>query len=255
MASQNSDRTDTIDPNSGFCSETKIFHSLRARISLPPETLPLSVADYVLSNLQASPSTTTLIDAANGRHISYSEFIHRVKTLAADLHTKLGLSWGYSAYILSPNSIQIPILFYSLFTLGVIISPSNPACTKPEISRQIHLCKPVIAFSTSETADKIPPLQYGTVLLDSSEFESMMTNDTVEYSHRVVVRQSDAATILYSSGTTGLVKGVELTHRNWISVLAGLYAIHENEPGTPPTVAVYGSVLPRLRVRFLFEGF
>ncbi|KAF3431083.1 hypothetical protein FNV43_RR25813 [Rhamnella rubrinervis] len=41
---------------------------------------------------------------------------------------------------------------------------------------------------------------------------------------------------MYSSGTTGLFKGVELTHRNWISVLAGLYAIHE--AATPPAVAL-----------------
>lgn len=64
----------------------------------------------------------------------------------------------------------------------------------------------------------------------------MMTNDlTVEF-HRVNVNQSDTATILFSSGTTGLVKGVELTHRNWISVLAGLYAI--SEAATPPAVAL-----------------
>lgn len=239
MAFQNSDRTNTVNPHSGFCSETKIFHSLRPQISLPPETIPLSVADYVFAHLQASPSTDALIDTTDGRRVSYSEFIHRFKTLAANLHTRLGLSRGDSAYVLSPNSIHIPILFYSLFSLGVTISPSNPACTKTEISRQIHLCKPVVAFAASETADKIPPLRYGTVLLESSEFESMMTDGrTVECSHRVVVHQSDTAAILYSSGTTGLVKGVELTHRNWISVLAGLYALSEAEPGTPPAVAL-----------------
>lgn len=239
MASRSSYQTSTVDSKSGFCLETRIFHSLRPRASLPPETSPLSVADYVFSHLQSSPLppiTAALVDATTGHRIFYTEFFHRVKTLAAALRARLGLSRGDSAFVLSSNSLYIPILYYSLLSLGVVISPSNPASTKPEISRQIHLCKPVVAFATSETSHKIPSLRYGTVLLDSPEFESMMTNDLTVELHRVDVNQSDTATILYSSGTTGLVKGVELTHRNWISVLAGLYAIHE--VATPPAVTL-----------------
>lgn len=63
----------------------------------------------------------------------------------------------------------------------------------------------------------------------------MTSNEAAEL-HRADVDQSDTATILYSSGTTGLVKGVELTHRNWISVLAGLYATPE--AATAPAVAL-----------------
>lgn len=47
------------------------------------------------------------------------------------------------------------------------------------------------------------------------------------------VDQSDSAAILYSSGTTGRVKGVLLTHRNLIALLAGLY--HLRSDGWEPT--------------------
>ena len=231
MAAQNPNPnpTPTIDPNSGFCSDTKTYHSLRPKISLPPETTPLSITNYVFSHLQASPlppSTPALIDSSTRCRILYPEFKRRVETLASSMQSRLGISAGDSAFVLSPNSLHIPILYYSLFSLGVVISPSNPASTKAEISRQIELSKPIVAFATTETAEKIPSLRYGTVLLDSDEFKSMMTNKVGEF-RRVEVNQSDTATILYSSGTTGRVKGVELTHRNWISVLAGAYSVRQ----------------------------
>jgi 4-coumarate--CoA ligase len=239
----------TIDPKSGFCSETKIYHSLRPTAPLPPHTTPFSVTDYVFSHLQLnaspSPNTAALIDATTRRRISFSDLARHVQTLAASLQNRLGLTKGDSAFVLSPNSLHIPILHFSLLSLGVVVSPSNPASTNSEISRQIHLCKPVVAFATSDTVAKIPSLRYGTVLLDSPEFESMMTCPIGEF-RQVSVNQSDTATILYSSGTTGRVKGVELSHCNWISVLAGAVAVREvrSSPAvtlcTVPYFHVYG---------------
>ncbi|KAJ7945522.1 4-coumarate CoA ligase [Quillaja saponaria] len=228
-ANSNHSDSSSIDPRSGFCCNTNIYHSLRSSVSLPSETTPLSIADYVFNLLQSSPPPPTsaaLIDSTTGRRITYPEFSHFVKTLAASLQNRLGLSKGDSAFILSPNSYHIPILYLSLFSIGVIVSPSNPASTRPEVSHQIELCKPDIAFTTSESTHKVPSLRFGTVLLDSPEFDSMMTSPTGEFC-KITVKQSDTEVIMYSSGTTGPVKGVKLSHRNWISVVAGNHAIRE----------------------------
>ncbi|KAJ4959892.1 hypothetical protein NE237_019802 [Protea cynaroides] len=222
----------SIDPNSGFCNETKIYYSLRPHVPLPPESPPLSAASHALSLLHSShlspENTTALIDAATGHRLSYTEFIRRVKALSAHLLTTVGLSKGDTAFILSPTSLQIPILYFSLLSLGIVVSPANPASTKSEISHQIELSKPVIAFATSTTAAKLPSsFRHGTVLLDSPDFQSMMTTaaSSLELDlDRVKVNQFDSAAILYSSGTTGRVKGVVLTHRNLISLIAGFHA-------------------------------
>ncbi|KAM7487173.1 hypothetical protein LguiB_024657 [Lonicera macranthoides] len=238
----------SIDPNCGFCSQTKIYHSLRPHIPLPPQSSPLSVTDYAFSLLQHSPETTAaLIDADTSLRVPYSQLLLRVQALAASLQHQIGLSKGDAAFILSPNSLNIPILYLSLFSLSVIVSPSNPASTISEISRQIQLCKPVIAFSTSDTAHKLPSLKYRTILLDSAEFDSMMTSPTANF-NRVDVYQSEAAAIMYSSGTTGKVKGVVLTHRNFISMLAVASSVRpvRSSPAvslcTVPYFHVYGFI-------------
>ncbi|KAK3223591.1 hypothetical protein Dsin_010616 [Dipteronia sinensis] len=242
----------SIDPKSGFCSKTKTYHSIRPAVPLQPESAPISVTSYIFSLLDSHPpphSAAAIIDAATRRRILYPDFVLRIKTLALFLKTKFYLSKGDVAFVLSPNSIHIPVLYLSLMYLGVVVSPSNPSGTEPEISRLIRISKPVIAFATSETAHKIPSLEHGTVLLDSPEFESLTTSTELEIGEtdRVMVQQSDAAAILYSSGTTGMVKGVVLSHRNWIASLAAAHAVRKVRDSSPavamctvPYFHVYG---------------
>ncbi|KAI3935006.1 hypothetical protein MKW98_009925 [Papaver atlanticum] len=230
-----------IDPKSGFCSETKIYHSLLPPAPLPPSTSSLSISDYVLSLLQKQYTSSTsdfypervtaIIDSETGDRVSYSDFLSNIKSLSHSLKL-IGLSKGDTAFILLPATSQIPILYLALLSIGVIVSPSNPTNTATEISHQLKLCKPAIAFGTSETAHKLPSgLRYNTILLDSPDFHSMMNSSLHRQNHmdskEEKVTQSDTAAILYSSGTTGRFKGVVLTHCNLIAAIAEFYAFKQ----------------------------
>lgn len=264
MEISNTDKTDnglSVDPKSGFCYKTKIYRSVRPPVPLPPETTPISVASYVVYLLKSDPpppTTAALIDAVTRGRIPYSDLIHRIKTLAFSLKTKCNLSKTDVAFVLSENSIHIPVLYLSLLSLGVVVSPSNPSSTKPEISRQIQLSKPAIAFSSSENAHKIPSLKYGTILLDSSEFDSFLTSQFSEIDlnfklDRVTVFQPDTAAIMYSSGTTGDGQRSDIDSSELDSFGCRRLRVSCGE-GDASGFVLYSSVLPRVRIRLLPEG-
>ncbi|KAI3727032.1 hypothetical protein L1987_66840 [Smallanthus sonchifolius] len=235
----------SVDPQNGFCSKTKIFHSLRSPAPLPPPSQPLSITDYTLSLLRSnpafSPSTTDfLIDSATGNRLSYADFIRQVHSLSAALVTKFPSRAGNQvALILSPTSFHIPVIYFSLISLGVTVSPVNPISTKSELTDLVRLCNPAIAFATSSVASKLPTSAFplGTIIIDSPQFLSMLQTPSPNFIHRQV-KQSDTAGILYSSGTTGRIKGVELTHRNFIAITAASqhnkFVRDENAPQPEP---------------------
>ncbi|KAM1322371.1 hypothetical protein ACFXTH_015206 [Malus domestica] len=217
-----------IDPKSGYCPHTKTFHSLRPPVPLPPLSQPLSLTQFTLSLLQSStakPTTSVLINAASGRHVSYQTFLSQIHSLTLSLQS-LALSKGHVAFVLSPTSLHVPVLYFSLLALGVVVSPANPIGSESEIAHQVRLTRPAIAFATSATANKLPKGddKIRTVILDSPEFLSMLDRDG---------QPNQPGAILFSSGTTGRVKGVMLTHRNFIALLAGLHALRREPDGQP----------------------
>lgn len=221
--------TNTMDSNSGFNSASRTFHSLRPPLNLPPPSATLSAAAYTLSLRRNSPwsdSEIALIDSATSHQLTYSDFIQRSQNLASNLANLHGLTKGHTAFILSPNLTQVPILYFALLSIGVVLSPANPASTRSEISHLLALSKPVIAFATSFSAHKLPNLPLRTILLDSPEFDSLMTAVASSAAPPAEeVRQSDLAVVLYSSGTTGKAKGVMLTHRNLTAAMAAYDAV------------------------------
>lgn len=238
-------KSSDFDPRSGYNPTTKIFHSLRSDVTYPPLSHPLSITQYIFSILPKSPiasslhTTDALLNATTGQRLTYSNLISEVKALVNHLRRHTPLRRGDSAFILAPSFIKVPVLYLALLELGVVVSPANPLSTISEIEHEIQLCKPRIAFATSILAKKIPRLELGTILIDSDDFASVFEKREGSGGHGFVdkVDQNDPAAILYSSGTTGKVKGVLLTHRNLIALVGGYYHNQQSrEPDAPQPV-------------------
>lgn len=242
-----------IEARSGFCPSNSIFYSKRKPLPLPPNN-SLDVTTFISS--RAHRGTTAFIDAATGRHLTYTQLWRAVEGVAASL-SSMGIRKGNVVLLLSPNSIHFPVVCLAVMSLGAVITTTNPLNTPREIAKQISDSKPIIAFTTLPLLPKItaaaPSLPV--VLMDASSappqvvttLDDMMKKEPEATRVRERVEQDDTATLLYSSGTTGPSKGVVSSHRNLIAmvqIVLGRFKMEENETFicTVPMFHIYGLV-------------
>lgn len=243
-----------IDSRSGFCKSNSIFYSKRKPVSLPPNE-SLDVTTFISS--RAHHGRTAFIDAATGRHLTFSELWRAVDSVSTCL-SDMGIRKGDVILLLSPNSIFFPIVCLAVMSLGAIITTTNPLNTKQEIAKQIADSKPVLAFTISQLVPKLAGSTLPIVLLDDEKTTStegiktvttlpqMMRKEPSGTLVRDRINQDDVATLLYSSGTTGASKGVVSSHRNLIAMVQTVLGRFKLEDGeqtficTVPMFHIYG---------------
>ncbi|VAH66830.1 unnamed protein product [Triticum turgidum subsp. durum] len=238
-----------IDPRSGFFAATRTFHSVRSASAgaLPPEALPVTAAAYAFSLLASPlPDRPALVDASTGIAVSYPSFLAAVRSLAGGLWSSLGLRPGDVALVVAPSRLDVPVLHFALMSIGAVVSPANPASTPEEYAHQVALSRPVVAFAAPEVAAKLPA-HVRSVVLGSDAYERLVSACAGSAPPPMAVKQSDTAAVLYSSGTTGRVRAVAITHRNLIALMcthsenrkrAAAEATEAGEEPPPPAVTL-----------------
>ncbi|CAN6371750.1 unnamed protein product [Urochloa humidicola] len=145
-----------VDGRSDYSTTTRTFHSLRPPVSLPPASAPLSFPAFPFSHLlrpSTIPARAALLDAATSEELSFLAFLSQTRVLAAALRSpRVGLRAGDVAFILAPSRLDLPVLYYALLSLGIVVSPANPALTTGKVSRLVTLSGTTVAFAVSSAA-------------------------------------------------------------------------------------------------------
>lgn len=188
------------------------------------------------------PYKTAIID--DGNLMSYKNLYDYSCSFATALIDQ-GLQKGDRVAILSPNCAEFIIAFYGIVATGGVVTTINSGYKEREISHQIasSKCETVIVHHTLSSvlkkAIEISGKQVETITIgpnnsDSDEFWNLASNNKplVDVDIEPI---NDLAAMPYSSGTTGLSKGVMLTHFNLVSNvqqllgLSGICKMKEND--------------------------
>jgi acyl-CoA synthetase (AMP-forming)/AMP-acid ligase II len=196
-----------------------IFRSPLADVTAPDVTLPA----FVLEGADARGDRPALIDGPTGRTLTYAELAQRVRSLAAGLAAR-GLGAGDVVAICAPNTPEYAVVFHAVAALGGVVTTVNPAYTAEEMGFQLRNAGARLAIVAEPFADRAREAGAPEVLvLGDASFDRLLT-DTPDEPLPDAAQPDDLVALPYSSGTTGLPKGVMLTHRN---VVANLCQIRE----------------------------
>ncbi|KAF2005717.1 4-coumarate-CoA ligase-like protein [Amniculicola lignicola CBS 123094] len=241
---------------------------LKSRWSFP--TPQVSLPSFVFTSPTSRlPTTPALISAKDPEkhYLSLSDYRLYAQRLASGL-LRLGLQPGDRVLLFSGNTLFFPTVVMGVVMAGGIFTGANPTYVARELAYQLRdsgarylvcaegsldtglaaakeaglgadqvfIFDDGIATFEGRTVEKATPqgtIRHWTTLLDSPEkgkayhWEDLKTDEELD---RVVA-------LNYSSGTTGVAKGVMITHKNYVANCSQQIYISEQDTGYKEKVA------------------
>lgn len=227
------------------------------RSPFPDVVIPnSSLVPFVLRRAKEFHNKTAIVCGVTGRSYTYGALADAIYRVAAGLHAR-GIRKGDVVGIVSPNIPEFPIAFYAAALIGAIPSTVNPIATAEEIGAQFHDSEAICIFTLPALLEKCqiaarlaPTIREIIVFGEGEGAVSMSTlmQHGNEPPHVDIDPTNDLVALPYSSGTSGMPKGVMLTHRNLVAnlVQAGAQSpLTEADTvvGVLPFFHIYGMVV------------
>ena len=158
----------------------------------------------------------------------YDEVITRAKAVAERLY-RAGIEPGDRVLLSAKNHPHWPIAFFGIVLRGAVCVPLDPALDDDAVTLIVKSAEPKLAlFDKDADASFSPALEREEVQVMRLKMACAKGNENESFALSAHDVEGDAVvSILYTSGTTGVPKGVMLTHQNFTQLLASLSSIFE----------------------------
>ena len=202
----------------------------------PLEIPEISVNDYALRHAKRLGDKAALIDGPSGNILSYADLHIQVGQAATGLAAR-GFRKGDVLAIYCPNVPEYAVIFNAVAQLGGINTTINPLYTARELLNQLNDAGARFLVTTPLFLDKALEAVIGSSVEEifvlgeatgATPFSDLLSVGNSPPAVTINPRD-DLVVLPYSSGTTGLPKGVMLTHHNLVANLCQFHGF-ESQP-------------------------
>lgn len=177
--------------------------------------------DWIQHFALTTPNKLALVDLGSQRRYTYAQMNERVGRLAAHLRS-IGVSKGDRVGFFAMNSTDILEMVYATWRIGAISLALNFRLTAQELAFIINDASPNVIFADAVFSDVTSELRDLTEVAHWIATDGVGGDTPYEQAISAVTQPilkkdieqslSDQCLLMYSSGTTGLPKGVIITH-------------------------------------------
>jgi acyl-CoA synthetase (AMP-forming)/AMP-acid ligase II len=183
----------------------------------------VTVPTFVRDRARQWPDRVALVDGLTGRPYSYGDLDRSIGRCAAGL-AALGFKPGDTLVMFAPNSPDWPIVALGTLAAGGVVSGANPMSNAEDLANQLRDANARIVYTVApllQTARQAVKKCGSDILIVSDETDEKVNMSTLlacpDAEPSIRLNPDSPATLPYSSGTTGMAKGVLLSHRNLVS--------------------------------------
>ncbi len=213
------------------------MRSVRVPVQVPRESLTFPLREAARN---FAHKLAVIEPEAGGREWSYADLEDQSSALAASL-AELGIKPGDRVALWMKNSVEYILSFYGILKAGGTVVPASTHYSEQEVIHQLQVTEAAAIITTEERlsqASQIKTGAFGLRLVISDATKDASGSGHISFSSLLTVKTrldrsvegdlSDTLAVLpFSSGTTGLPKGVMLTHSNLLHNLYQVVDAHE----------------------------